>query len=157
MRQVSESVDWQAYVPGVEDAHGDVIDSWADPVSVGGVRTSTLTRTSSSPAFVRSWRASAKSLRVKMVPLCPERGRERAPYAIDFLWKVAKLFNGEPVPEPCGSTHTTNAHAPSLGSADTFSMPWASRLRVHATFSSARRCSSMTPCSVHLRRAYSCQ
>lgn len=35
MRQISESVDWQAYVAGAEDAHGNEVDSWSDPVSVG--------------------------------------------------------------------------------------------------------------------------
>lgn len=35
MRQISEYVDWQAYIAGATDAHGNEIDSWADAVSVG--------------------------------------------------------------------------------------------------------------------------
>ncbi|MEQ6899007.1 hypothetical protein [Microbacterium sp. KR10-403] len=35
MRYVSEYVDWQAYQAGATDSHGNEIDDWADPVTVG--------------------------------------------------------------------------------------------------------------------------
>lgn len=35
MRRISEYVDWQAYQGTGEDAHGNEVESWADPVSRG--------------------------------------------------------------------------------------------------------------------------
>lgn len=35
MRQISETVLWQAYTPGAADAHGNPADAWAAAVEVG--------------------------------------------------------------------------------------------------------------------------
>lgn len=34
-RSVSETIEWQQYIPGTVDAHGNEVDGWADPVPVG--------------------------------------------------------------------------------------------------------------------------
>ena len=35
MRRISEFVQREAFIPGAEDAHGNEVESWADPVDVG--------------------------------------------------------------------------------------------------------------------------
>ena len=35
MRRISEYVDWEAFQPGATDAHGNELELWDDPVSVG--------------------------------------------------------------------------------------------------------------------------